>query len=143
MGYGYSVWYVPTNYKTIQSRYGMAHIPHITVATNFPNANSAFVRYNKLPKTTRAFIKRECVEFPSMYADNPLKAIGWYGEMPDVPTAHPPHMTLRYFDPTQAIPTKTEYCNAAPSNRALVCFKTVADTTSSNPADWKFIPYSR
>ena len=135
MGYGYSVWYVPCNYRSLKAQYGMTHIPHVTVSTNHIDMHSAKQVFYKLPKQTRIELNPECVEFPKMYENDPLSAIGWYVDMPEIKTPHRAHLTLRYFT---SLP-ESQYCTMPPTYRDYICFKVVADTRSLNPKEWRII----
>ena len=47
MGYKYSIWLIPNNWKYIQSYYKTEHIPHVTIKTLL-TSREAFNEYDKL-----------------------------------------------------------------------------------------------
>jgi hypothetical protein len=131
-GYGYSVWYVPDRWKDIQISHNIRHIPHVTVSTG-KSLRVAKRLVQTIPTAADIQLYGACVEFPSMYDINPLKAIGWYATfLEPCPLAIPsPHMSAAYFV-GDALPEKEIM---APTD-VLVCSKCVADTRSNDPMEW-------
>lgn len=140
-GYSHSVWYVPYDYKEIQSKYHMTHIPHVTIETNLVTLENAYDVYDKHVKTypvVKISFMNELVKFPSFYQHDPLQAYGWY-----VRVVRPtlfiknwnPHMSLRY----QTREKESNHIENALTPTDLTCFLAIADTFSDNPCEWRII----
>lgn len=140
MGYSWSLWLVPFQYKKLQKEYEIAHIPHITLHTRqtLEQCLDLFMSDGDYPPITVSF-ENPVYIFPTMYGEDDeesMKALGWY-TVPSVldHLEHAPHMTLRYFKGSP----DPKYYEASPPP-ALPCFLTIADTTRSNPSEWKLYP---
>lgn len=121
-GYGYSVWLVPRNHAELRERYGMVHIPHVTVETNLERPPVLVPQ--RAPHIVRNF--SEYTPFPGgIYEVDPLMASGFFCQTPLV-QGHRPHMSLRYFERMDP-PTE------------LVCDLCVADTRAKDPSEWRCI----
>lgn len=137
-GYGYSVWYVPNNYKELQQRHNMVHIPHITLETNLI-LRDAFHIYRNAPRNIEVEYIPKLVKFPQCYEHDPLMGIGWYVDVPFMKNRKPwwkPHMSSVYIARgTQTI--WTDYQRLMPPPGKFDCFITIADTQSIVPSDWR------
>ena len=133
-GYGYSIWVVPNNYMSMMTRYNIRHIPHITLRTNktLEECREIYVR-----QTHDIRILYPRVVFPSMYANDPLRAVGYFANIP-IPTEHVPHMTFEYFKKTSDThqPTFKEF---EEFNTTIQCFTSISDTTNSDPSLWSLV----
>lgn len=141
-GYSHSVWYVPYDYKEIQSKYHITHIPHVTIETNLVTLENAYDVYDKHVKTypvVKISFLNELVKFPSFYVHDPLQAYGWYVEKIN-PSLNiddwRPHMSLKYQSHKDASPN---LFNDVPAPTDLTCFLAIADTFSDNPCEWRII----
>ena len=54
MGYKYSLWLIPNNWKYIKSYYKIDHIPHITIKT-LMTQSQAFKEYDNLKSSSAPF----------------------------------------------------------------------------------------
>ena len=138
-GYGYSVWYVPNDYLSIMDEYDIQHIPHVTIATNLASITQAEHVYLSLPTIANIIITSTSPElFPSMYANDPLKALGWFVEFDpqsNVPSIrHTPHISTLYFTSVQPPYPPLRQC--APIQGYMRCNKFIADTRSGDPSQW-------
>lgn len=136
-GYGYSVWFVPNNYKEIQDKYKISHIPHITLETNL-SLKDAYHIYHNACQTISVKVKPEFVKFPSFYHHDPMISYGWYVDIQHMTKRKlnwTPHMTATYVPRT----SKTNDANiitCQPPTEPLECFATIADTRSGLPEEW-------
>lgn len=146
-GYGYSVWYVPTNYKELQTKYDIIHIPHVTLETNLLLRDAYHIFHNACKKIKISF-NSNFVTFPSMYKHDPMISKGWYVNVNDISKRKlnwTPHMSLeytpRYHDTLKPmayspkIPITAHY---VPPQGLFECFLVIADTRSGVPKDWNF-----
>ena len=145
-GYGYSVWYVPTNYKELQTKYDITHIPHVTLETNLILRDAYHIFHNACKKI-RITIKGNLVKFPSMYKHDPMISNGWYVDVIDITKRKlnwTPHMSVeytpRYHDTLKpmAYSPKTQMAHLVPPQGYIDCFLVIADTRSGVPKDWNF-----
>jgi hypothetical protein len=133
-GYGYSVWFVPRNYKELQSIYKITHIPHITLETNL-SLMDAYLIYNNACNKVKVKFQGKFVRFPSLYSHDPMVSYGWYVDVTQMSNRKlnwTPHMTLRY------LPRKDNTFiddnvmlsahNHIPPFTEIECFLTIADT---------------
>lgn len=123
--------------------FDIPHIPHATYRTQLLKDDAIAVYHSRLCDDLEcdAYINLgdEVVLFPNMYVENPLRAVGRYVKGIDTGCSNiTPHMSFRYYSSQDGIP-----CNIkdiyAPAPQPLKCFLAVADTTHSNPCDWKLI----
>lgn len=146
-GYGYSVWYVPINYKELQTKYEITHIPHVTLETNLMLRDAYHIFHNACKKIKITF-KDNFVTFPSMYKHDPMISKGWYVNVNDITKRKlnwTPHMSVeytpRYHDTLKPmayspkLPMTTQFI---PPQGCLECFLVIADTHSGVPSDWNF-----
>lgn len=142
--YGYSVWYVPTNWRDIKEKYNMTHIPHITLETNLILRDAYHIYHNACPKVL-AKLKPDCVTFPQLYAHDPLQARGWYVDILQMngrKLSWTPHMSVTYTPRNLQLcadiemePVMSHAVTIAPSE-TLECFVVIADTRSVHPEEW-------
>jgi hypothetical protein len=121
-GYGYSVWLVPRNHAELRKRYGMAHIPHITVETNLDRPPYM------VPQRGTHVVKHfsEYTPLPGGMCDvDPLMASGFFCQSPLV-KGHRAHMSVRYY-------------NKVEPPGELECDLVGADTRSLDPSMWSII----
>lgn len=125
IGYGFSIWYVPYDWKEIKKKYKMAHIPHITYMTNMKQIpNIEYLSSNIVANKFTAVEK-----FKPMYSSECLKGMGWYCKVP-LKTDHRTHMTLKYY--------LDEHDLIQPDQNPieLKCFCCIADTRSRDQSKW-------
>ena len=132
-GYGHSVWAVPYNYREIQRKYNMKHIPHVTISTNHPE-RPIVTNYN-MTCTIMFDGHKHLKRLPIMYDHDPFKdnvCAGFYCKIPDIKDDILTHMTMSYdfVDGNYADYKAPEY----PLNATVMR----ADTTSLNPEEWYF-----
>lgn len=142
-GYGYSVWFVPKNYKELQEQYNIHHIPHITLETNLRLRDAFHIYHNACKEMVMRFKQAPVVKFPSLYNTNdPMVYYGWNVEIIQMTRRKlnwTPHMTLAYL-PRQGdlragearLLSNTELPPLGP----VECFITIADTRSGVPEEW-------
>ena len=128
-GYGYSVWAVPVNHKIIQERYGMKHIPHVTLSTNHLNV-PAPLNYGQ--KVEIEFKDKHLYRLPRMYEYEPIDTIssGFYCKI----KGHKDpilHMTLSYD-------FSGNYSDFKAPDEILEARIYRADTRSLEPSEWDF-----
>ncbi len=143
-GYGYSVWYVPRNFKELQEKYNISHIPHITLETNL-SLRDAYHVYHNANKSIRVKFQDKYVKFPSFYENDPLMSYGWYVDIIGMTRRKlnwTPHMTLRYVSRknnntykdkvilSENLKLSTEIDND------FECDIMIADTRSGVPQEW-------
>jgi hypothetical protein len=143
-GYGYSVWYVPKNYKFLQDTYKISHIPHITLETNLC-LRDAYHVYHNASKTIKIKFQDKYIKFPSFYEYDPMVSYGWHVDVVSMARRKlnwMPHMTLRYEPRTNKLNTYRDNIILAenylpPTNQQSVdCYIVIADTRSGTPQEW-------
>lgn len=143
MGYGYSVWYVPENYKELQELYKIPHIPHITLETNLCLRDAYHIYHNASPDIVIRF-QDKYVKFPSFYDNDPMISYGWFVDVVKMTRRKlnwVPHMTLRYL-PRTSINNNNykDKCilseNLFPPSNEIKCKVIIADTRSNLPIEW-------
>ena len=130
-GFGQSVWAVPLNYRAIQEKYGMKHIPHVTISTNHPS-RPIVTTYN-MPCTIIFSQKLGLVRLPKMYEHDPFSdrtVTGFYCRIPDIKEDTLTHMTMSYDFHEE------NYTDYKPPEFGVPARIIRADTTSENPAEW-------
>jgi hypothetical protein len=136
-GYGYSVWYVPTNYKELQTTYGITHVPHVTLETNLLLKDAFHIHKHAIKNIVIEYCPKY-VEFPQCYEHDPLIAFGWYVNVLELKGRKEhwkPHMSIQYFQrKDKNIIKKT--IDALPPQGKFECFCVLADTRSINPFEW-------
>ncbi len=143
-GYGYSVWFVPSNYKELQARYNITHIPHITLETNLSIRDAFHIYHNACSKIKITF-QHNYVKFPSLYHHDPMISYGWFVNVEQMTRRKlnwTPHMTLRYIS-RQSETVNNIYIqsqilseNHIPPTAPSECFVVIADTRSGIPEEW-------
>lgn len=141
-GYGYSVWYVPKNYKFLQDTYNISHIPHITLETNLC-LRDAYHVYHNASKTIKIKFQDKYIKFPSFYEYDPMVSYGWHVDVVSMTRRKlnwMPHMTLRYEPRTNKLNTYQDKVilaeNHLPPTNQVDCDIVIADTRSGNPQEW-------
>jgi hypothetical protein len=132
LGYGYSIWLVPYEWKKIKEEFNMDFTPHITIATNLPYLPYGILDSKKTFKV-KNFRKGEV--FSKMYDVDPLNAFGYSCEIEGLYTAHTPHMTL-FYAPNKINELDTYSWVKSPPRGYLECSLRIANTTQSNPVQW-------
>lgn len=139
-GYGYSVWYVPTNYKELKEHYNMKHIPHVTLETNLLLRDAYHIYHNSCSKITAEFHPEYVHPFPSLYAHDPMVASGWYVrvlQMTGRKLNWTPHMSVSYVPRGQHDNMDfTPSWRPKPPSGKTEYFLVIADTRSGDPTDW-------
>lgn len=131
-GYGYSLWLVPDEWRKLKLRYGMRHIPHVTVKTNMSEVpNVVWGRY-RVGGFSRAG------HFPSQYAHDPLTAAGFWCKSLDVPVRHRAHLTVAYGADGER-PVIPLSAHVRPLTGELWCTLRAADTRSLDPSQWRLL----
>ena len=128
LGYGWSIWYVPDDWKKIMTKYGMTHIPHLTIQTNILEKPTTFGASFYL-KSIR--FNSPVIEFESQYDNDPLSAKGWLCEIPtwwNYP--HKPHVTWKY--------NADDRCPRDNPIQFDDLKLVIADTRSFDPSTWYF-----
>jgi hypothetical protein len=123
VGYGYSLWLVPQNWRDIKRIYSMKHIPHITVCTNMDRTDPVILSISSFKVHTFSYLKK----FPKMYKNDPLDASGFYCKIEGICTNHTPHMSVSY--------SHDDLENLAPPD-SLECQLHFANTQSDKPHEW-------
>lgn len=142
-GYGYSVWYVPRNYKELQQKYNISHIPHITLETNLSLRDAYHIYHNAIDNIVIEF-QNKYVKFPSLYDHDPLISYGWYVDVIKMTRRKlnwTPHLTLRYAERTTK--NNSTYIDKAvlsenhiPPKGSIECDIIIADTRGVCPEEW-------
>ena len=136
MGYNWSIWYVPREYKDLMLRYKFQHIPHVTVRTHLPVKPTK----NELCQWK---LKVDCMYFtPELVPivevddedDEELQAIGWYVINP-LPI-HKPHLSYLYLKKDMPFPTS---CIKSFPDRIFDWDLYIADTRDEDFSKWKII----
>jgi hypothetical protein len=140
-GYGYSVWYVPENYKELQDIYKISHIPHITLETNLCLRDAYHIYHNASPDITIK-LQDKYTKFPSFYENDPMISYGWYVDIVKMTRRKlnwVPHMTLKYLPRIsnnnyndKSILSK----GLSPASNEIKCSVIIADTRSNQPMEW-------
>lgn len=142
-GYGFSVWYVPINYKELQQLYKIQHIPHITYQSNFETFNDAEQVYQKIKYVINIEFSSKIIYFPQMYPTDPLLGCGFYIKKSQYlnPTFNP-HLTTKYFIPKKEL-NQTEIdkylqlVNSFEIPKNIYCFKAISDNRILDANIWE------
>lgn len=139
-GYGYSVWYVPKNYKELQDAYKIQHIPHITLETNLCLRDAYHIYHNASPDIVIK-LQDKFVKFPSFYENDPMISYGWFVNIVRMTRRKlnwVPHMTLRYLQKTTNNYNDKSILSEGlcPPSNEIKCKVMIADTRSNQPIDW-------
>jgi hypothetical protein len=142
-GYGYSLWYVPNNYKELQVLYNMLHIPHVAVETNL-QLKDAYQMYNYVSSTVKIKIHNMMTQVPSPYTKEQCDSFGWNVDIVDAvdaidainavrdTTIDKHHIVVCFHDRNKRI----EAMDIDPPNSELNCKLYIVDTQSNTPSDW-------
>ena len=134
MGYKYSIWLIPNNWKYIQSYYKTEHIPHVTIKTLL-TSREAFNEYDKLKSHYMIKYQDNVYDFNDIKYDgkegDELEACGFFCKIEGLELEHKPHMTLYYHYHNSVLkmrsPTET---------LGKVC---LVNTISDDPKKWYII----
>lgn len=141
-GYGYSVWYIPQNYKQLQKTYGITHIPHITFQTNFETFDEALSIYHNINPIIKINFCSKIVLFPQMYSNDPLLGCGFYVEKNSkLNPEFDPHLTTKYFvKDDNEINSYLDLVNSFDvPNEEIYCFKAISDNRNIDSTTWEII----
>ena len=135
-GYGFSIWLVPYNWRHIKKEFTLDFIPHITLSTNHRTIPEIPILENiKVGNFTKGKI------FKQIYAIDPLEAYGYDCEILSdigINIKHVPHMTLFYGG--KITDENMDYFSLIKKPpKSILCFCTLANTISLNPASWHFL----
>ena len=131
IGYGYSIWLIPDDWKRIKEDFNMDFIPHVTIATNLPYLPYGILD-NKTTFTVKNFKKGKI--FPRMYQVDPLYAFGYPCEIVGLYPDFEPHMTL-FYSPNEIKELDTFSWIKTPPLE-LKCKLHIANTNYINPTQW-------
>lgn len=141
-GYGYSIWYVPYDYKHIQDKYNMKHIPHITLEANLSLRDAFHIYHHQnsvAGQITVKFDDPKFITFPSYYENDPLLYCGWRVHVIEMKHRKPkwcPHMSVIYKKRTDTMIKDCSHMDVDPPQGNYSCFLAIADTRNANPANW-------
>lgn len=129
-GYGYSVWAVPNNYKTLQKNYNLTHIPHVTISTNHmdPPCITNYKERCKIVFPTKNLYRLTAYT----YETDPIntECAGFLCKVPGINESSTAHMTISYdFDGDFSV------IHAPKGDLDAMVWR--ADTRSENPSDWR------
>jgi len=140
MSYNYSVWYVPIDSDNLRTKYGIKHIPHITIASNLSDVEKAIEICSRFPLNANFYFTQPAtlVKFPSLYGNDPLSAVGFYARLfdeaeKDINLGFPAHMSVEYF--AHGTKPKTQILQHD-DNIIWKCRKTVVNTISDDSMNW-------
>ena len=134
MGYKYSIWLIPNNWKDIKNFYKMNHIPHITIKTllSYDEALKLFKNYDNKYKVN---FKDNIYDFKNLSyhhePKNEFPASGYFCKIENLELEHKPHMTIHYKYNDKVI------YNKSPNNIEGTVF--IVNTISDNPEEWNII----
>ncbi len=134
MGYKYSIWLIPNNWKYIQSYYKTEHMPHVTIKTLLTH-NEALNEFYMLKSHYMIKYQDNVYDFNDIKykekKDDELEACGFLCNIQNLELLHKPHMTLYYHYNNSIIKMK------APSDTLGKVF--IVNTVSDNPKKWFII----
>ena len=137
MGYKYSIWLIPNNWKYIQSYYKTEHIPHITIKTLL-SQNEAFKEFDMLKSHYMIKYQNNVHDFDEIKYkrknnddDDELEACGFFCKIQGLELEHKPHMTLYYHYHNSVLQMK-----APTETLGKVC---LVNTISDDPKKWYII----
>lgn len=134
-GYLYSIWCIPDNWKDIKERYGMCHIPHVTIETLLSETEcmSRIHDYNKEYMIRFEDNIYDLNDITYKGGDNDLSAYGFYCELDSLCVSHRPHMTLLYSNLGSDMKIEKAPIHKIQGKVYMV------NTVSSDPSKWKII----
>lgn len=131
MGYKYSIWLIPNNWKYIQSYYKTEHIPHVTIKTLLTQKD-AFKEYDMLKSHYLIKYQNNVYDFNDIKYDgkegDELEACGFLCKIDGLELEHKPHMTLYYHYHNIVLKMK-----APTESLGKVC---IVNTVSDDPKKW-------
>jgi len=134
MGYKWSIWYVPREYKDLMLRYKFQHIPHVTVSTHLTAKPTKELLSKWNSKVDCMYFTPELVLMKDDKEDD-LHAIGWNvkNQLPDV---NHPHLSYLYFKEDMPFPTS---CIESFPDSISDWDLYIADTRDEDYSKWKII----
>lgn len=131
MGYKYSIWVIPNNWKYIQSYYKTEHTPHVTIKTLL-TISEAFSEINKYKSHYMINYNANVYDFNNISytedKDADLPASGFLCDLQDLKLEHQAHMTLYYHY------HNTEITMEPPTNTLGKVY--IVNTVSDDPKKW-------
>ena len=99
MGYKYSIWLIPNNWKYIKDFYKTDHIPHITIKT-LMSGDEVFKEIKNYKNHYMISYDNNVHDFNEISyqkdRDAELPASGFFCKIHNLKLEHQPHMTLYY-----------------------------------------------
>ena len=134
-GYLYSIWCIPDNWKDIKERYGMCHIPHVTIETLLSETEcmSRIHDYNKEYMIRFEDNIYDLNDITYKGGDNDLSAYGFYCELDSLSVSHRPHMTLLYSNLGTDMKTEKAPIHKIQGKVYMV------NTVSGDPSKWRIL----
>jgi hypothetical protein len=134
-GYLYSIWCIPNNWKDIKEKYGMCHIPHVTIETllSETECRSKIHYYDKEYMIRFEDNIYDFNDITYKEGDNDLPAYGFYCELDSLCVSHRPHMTLLYSNLGSDMKIEKAPIHKIQGKVYMV------NTVSSDPSKWKII----
>ena len=135
MGYFWSIWYVPNEYRDFQYRYDMKHIPHITAITNLKERPSQKDLSKWPPIIDFLTFTSELYKMTQSYENDPLFGSGWNcTTVPKLDVKHNLHLTHKYYENADY-----ELDNFSKPPQIIGMKRVVADTRDDDPSKWYFM----
>lgn len=147
LSYGYSVWYVPDNYRELQERYNIQHIPHVTLKTkmSFDDASNLYHSQIKIADTINIEYYNKFITFPAYDKNDHLQYRGWKvnivgmnDKFKSVNSNWNPHMTVEYTVINNNKKSQSCHMEVDPPHGKSPCFLVIADTNDVLPCNWRF-----
>lgn len=131
MGYKYSLWLIPNNWKYIKSYYKTDHIPHITIKT-LMTQSQAFKEYDNLKSHYEIKYENNVYDFNDIQyhekKEDEIEGCGFYCNVKGLQLDHKPHMTLYYHYHNSVLKMK------APTETLGKVY--IVNTVSDDPKKW-------
>jgi hypothetical protein len=139
MHYGFSIWYIPYNFKKIMEKYNIIHVPHVTYKTNIDSLNQCQDLIKNIESEIFISFQENIYKFPKMHKNDPLFGCGWYIDINDCSHEFDcnPHLTQCYFNNYKDFTNYKIINYDKPEDTA--CYLTIVDTRSNNPSEWIII----
>lgn len=153
-GYLYSIWCIPDNWKEIKERYGMCHIPHVTIETLLSELECRS-RIHNYDKEYMIRFEDNIYDFNditykegggetsgggsetsgggSETSGDELPAYGFYCELDSLSVSHRPHMTLLYSNLGSDMKTEKAPIHKIQGKVYMV------NTVSGDPSKWRIL----
>lgn len=131
MGYKYSIWLIPNNWKYIKSYYKTEHIPHVTIKT-LMTQSQAFKEYDDLKSHYEIAYENNVYDFTDVKyhekQEDEIEGSGFYCKIKGLDLDHRPHMTLYYHHHNSVLKMK------APTETLGKVY--IVNTVSDDPKKW-------